>query len=92
MNIVKCITTELTPDNLREIVAESLKTEGYEADKKNVRFNVERHLEGYGMGEHEVTEFLGCSVTAEMSGAKDVVESKKNCNAQSGKHDWRRAK
>lgn len=74
MNIVKCITIELTPDNLREIVAEYLKTEGYEVEKKNVKFNVGRHLEGYGMGEHEVTEFLGLSVTAKMGeGAKDGI-------------------
>lgn len=75
MNIVKNITIELTPDNLKEIVVAYLKNEGYEVDKKNVRFNVGRHLEGYGLGEYEVTELTGCSVTAKMDGAKDTAGS-----------------
>lgn len=70
VNIVKKITIELTPDDLREIVADYLKKDGYEVSKEDVKFDVRRRLEGYGPGEHEVTELTGCKVVANLNGGQ----------------------
>lgn len=62
MEIKRNITINLSESELKEIVAKHLKDEGYNADAENVKFNVSRHLEGFGMGEHEVLNFDGCKV------------------------------
>ena len=61
MNINKEIIINLTPDDVKEIITEYCKREGYKANR--IHFKVNTHLEGYGMGEYEVTEFEGCTVT-----------------------------
>ena len=61
MEINKEVTINLTPDDVKEIITEYCKREGYKAD--HIHFKVNTHLEGYGMGEYEVTEFEGCTVT-----------------------------
>lgn len=62
MNIKKNITIDLSEDELKYIVADYLKRNGYEVATKDVKFSVGSRCEGIGPMEHEVTYFKGCFV------------------------------
>lgn len=57
MKVKKNITIELSEEDVKKIIADYLSKEGYKATPDNVRLDVSSRLEGYGMGEHEVTRF-----------------------------------
>lgn len=65
MDIKKNITIDLTPDDVKEVITEHFAKEGYTVKLDGVKFKVGEECHGYGMGEHYVTKFLGCSVKCE---------------------------
>lgn len=56
----RAVTVTLTPDEISELIIRYLKEEGYEVT--NVEFEAGTETRGYGLGEHDVTVFTGCSV------------------------------
>lgn len=63
MNISKNITIHLTENDVKEIIAEYIKTQkGYSVTADNVTLKVGVECRGYGMAEHDVTVFKGCDV------------------------------
>lgn len=58
--ILRSVALTLTPDEITKIIKEYLEREGFEVH--NVDFKASTRIEGYGMGEHEVTTFNGCTV------------------------------
>lgn len=65
MNIKKNITIELSEEDVKKIIADYLIKEGYKATPDNVLLHVSSRIEGYGMGEHEVTRFNGAFIKCE---------------------------
>ena len=63
MNIEKKITISLSEDDVKNIVADYLVKEGYKVTSKDVNLSVKTKLEGYGLAEHQVTYFDGCTAT-----------------------------
>ena len=57
---LRSVAVTLSPDEVTKIIKKYLEQEGFEVH--NVDFEVSRHVEGYGMGEHEVLKFDGCTV------------------------------
>ena len=63
MNISNNITIHLTQDDVKEIIAEYIKTQkGYSVTADNVTLRVGTECRGYGMAEHDVTVFKGWDV------------------------------
>lgn len=62
MEIKKDITIHLSETDIKEIIADYLKREGYEVAVNNVRLSVGTEIQGYGLGELEVTCFKGANV------------------------------
>lgn len=62
MEIKKNITINLSKEDLKQIIADYLVKDGYNVKPSDINFNVSSQLEGYGMAEHEVTVFKGCTV------------------------------
>lgn len=65
MDIKKNITINLSVDDVKQIITEHFVKEGYTVKSNGIKFEVGEECHGYGMGEHYVTEFLGCSVKCE---------------------------
>ena len=61
MDINKKITITLSENDVKEIVAEYLTSNGYRVDSDDVSLNVIRTTVGYGMAEHEVVRFKDCT-------------------------------
>lgn len=57
--ILRSVAVSLTPDEITKIIKEYLEKEGFEVH--NVDFKVSQRTEDYGMGEHEVLSFNGCT-------------------------------
>jgi hypothetical protein len=62
MNIKTNIKIELSSDDVKEIIINYLKTEGYDFSVDDVVFSVGTRYEGYGMAEHPVDYFEGAYV------------------------------
>ena len=62
MNVEKKITISLSESDVKEIVAEYLKKEGYNVAANDVKISVGTKWEGWGLDEHQVTYFKECSV------------------------------
>lgn len=62
------ITINLSPDDVKQIIAEYLTKKGYVVKSNGIEFKVGEECRGYGMGEYYVTEFLGCSIKCESGG------------------------
>lgn len=62
MEIKKNITIELSENDVKDIIVDYLKREGYVVVAKDVRLSVGSRLEGYGMAEHPVNYFEGAFV------------------------------
>lgn len=62
MEIKKNITVELNENDVKKIIVDYLKRDGYEVSENNVTLSVGTRLEGYGMAEHQVTYFKGAYV------------------------------
>lgn len=62
LDITRSLTITLSPDEIKSIILDKLKAEGYSVSDTNISFDVKTQLEGYGMGEHEVTRFRGATV------------------------------
>ena len=63
MKIVKSITITLSENDVKTIVAEHLKNEGYSVDVDKVILSVGNKWVGYGMDEHQVPYFKECTVS-----------------------------
>lgn len=62
LDITRSLTITLSPDEIKCIIIDKLKAEGYNVLYTNISFDVKPQLEGYGMEEHEVTRFRGATV------------------------------
>lgn len=62
MNVNKTITITLAENDVKVIIAQYLNHEGYKVKPEDVKLEVGTTWEGYGMAEHQVTRFKGCSV------------------------------
>lgn len=62
MEIKKNITIEFSEADVKEIIADFLKKDGYNVTANDVRLVVGSRLEGYGMAEHPVHYFEGAFV------------------------------
>ena len=62
MNIKQSIKIELSESDLKEIVLEFVKKEGFRADLKDISFNVGYEWKGYGLGEYSKTVLKGCTI------------------------------
>ena len=63
--IEKNITINLTPDELKELIAEKCREQGYTTvEAKDVTFDVGMELQGYGQGEHNEVVFRGCRISS----------------------------
>ena len=56
---------KLSKEDLKELIKEQIKNEGFVVDKENISFDITSVWRGYGQDEHEVTEFAGCTITCE---------------------------
>ena len=63
MNVTRTITVNLTKEEVAEIIKNHLNKEGFAVDAENIVFELSSKWCGYGMDEHKVEEFSGCSVT-----------------------------
>ena len=63
MKFTRKFTVTLTPEEVQTIIANYMSKElEVKLDSKNITFNVNTQLEGYGPMEHPVTKFRGCSI------------------------------
>lgn len=62
MEIIKTIVIKLSKDELKKIIKEHVKSEGFTIDEKNISFELTSVWRGYGQDEHKETEFAGCSI------------------------------
>lgn len=62
MNVNKTITISLSETDVKVIVAQYLNHEGYKVSPEDVKLEVGNEWRGYGMSEHQVPCFKGCSV------------------------------
>lgn len=71
VKILRSVAVTLPPEEVSKIIKQHLEKEGFEV--RNVDFKVSSHLEGYGMGEHEVHSFDGC-----MAACRIITERRDN--------------
>ena len=62
MEIKKNITINLSEDDVKQIIVDYLKREGYEVVVSDVSLSVGSRIKGYGMGEYSVEYFKGAYV------------------------------
>lgn len=62
MEIKKNITIELSENDVKEIIADYLKREGYAVKSDDVSFSIGTRCEGYGMAETYINYFKGAFV------------------------------
>ena len=65
MKIGNNITISLTPTEIKELIAEKCREQGYTTvEAKDVTFDVGMELQGYGQGEHNEVVFRGCRISS----------------------------
>ena len=62
MDIKKHIIINLSEKDLKEIILEFVKKQGYETDIDNIKFDLGTVWKGYGLDEHKETVFKGCTI------------------------------
>lgn len=63
MNIARRITIHLTENDVKEIIAKEICSQGgFQVTVDDVTLRVGTECHGYGMAEHDVTVFKGCDV------------------------------
>lgn len=62
MEIKKNITINLSDDDVKEIIVDYLKREGYDITTNDVSFSISSRCEGYGTAEHNVSYFKGACI------------------------------
>lgn len=62
MEIKKNITINLSENDVKQVIADYLKREGYDVTVNDVSLSVGSRIEGYGMTEHEINYFKGAYV------------------------------
>lgn len=62
MKINKRITLTIDEADVKEIIREYLKTQGYRIDTDDIQLNIGCRTEGYGYEEHDVFYFKECRV------------------------------
>ena len=62
MEIKKNITINLSEDDVKQVIADYLKREGYDVTVNDVSLSVGSRIEGYGTAEHEVNYFKGAYI------------------------------
>ena len=73
MKITRKVTVNLSPDELETIVKDYLAKEGFEVVENGVDFKASSHIEGFGMGEHQVIKFDGCRVVCNMKTERKTI-------------------
>ena len=64
MKVNRNITIELSENELKKLVVEHLKKEGYDVKVENINFSVGSKIEGDDyLSEHQVLYFKGCTVS-----------------------------
>lgn len=63
MKFNKKLTISLTEQDVKEIVADYIVSQGFKVTPEDVTLVVENKWFGYGMGEQHVAVFKECSVT-----------------------------
>lgn len=74
MDIKQCIKIELTESDLKKIVLEFVKKEGYRVNLNDINFDVGTVWHGYGMGEFEETVLKGCTIKCSGLGKENQYE------------------
>lgn len=62
LNVIKSITITMGENDVKEIVAEYLRQNGYNVNANDVTLSVGMEWTGYGMDERQVARFKECSV------------------------------
>lgn len=62
MEIKKNITIDLSENDVKEIIADYLKREGYKVTTEDVNLSIGSKTKGYGMGEYEEYYFKAAYV------------------------------
>lgn len=63
MKFNKKLTITLTEQDVKEIVADYIVSQGFKVTPEDVELIVSTESRGYGMGEYQTTVFKECSVT-----------------------------
>ena len=63
MKISKTVEITFNEKELKSLIAEKLRSEGYNASENDVNFHVGMRCEGYGPGEHNTPYFRDCTVS-----------------------------
>lgn len=71
--ILRSVAVTLEPNEIEKIIKAYLEKEGFEVH--GVDFKVSSHIEGYGMGEHEVLKLDRCVVSCRI-----ITERKTDTN------------
>lgn len=67
MKIEKNFTATLSENDVKEIIADHFKKEGYNVTSNDVSISVGKELRGYGMCEYETVCFRSASVKIKMN-------------------------
>ena len=62
MEIKKNITINLSEEDVKKIIADYLKREGYDVTVNDVSLSIGSRCEGYGTAEHKVSYFKGAYI------------------------------
>lgn len=62
MKVERIMTISLSAEEIAKIIKQSLEKEGFDFTEKDVKFEIGKESQGYGMGEHDVTVLKGCSI------------------------------
>ena len=65
MEIKKNITINLSENDVKEIITDYLKREGYDVTVNDIALSIGSRCEGYGTAEHEVHYFKGAYVNCQ---------------------------
>ena len=83
MKIKNNTVIELTESDVKDIIVEHFKKNGYDVSNENVTFSVGTRLEGYGMAEHQVTCFNGARVDCNTMSEEPIkIKKCKYCNGK----------
>lgn len=71
MDIEENVTINLSTNDIKEILVDYLRKQGFSATHADIRFNIGKELVGYGAGEYEVAAFKGAAVKCKKKGCED---------------------
>lgn len=63
MNIIKKLTISLSEQEVKEIVADYVVSQGFKVTTDDVKLVVTNEWHGYGLGEYQAPRFKECTVS-----------------------------